>query len=283
MVAGGRLDVPQFQSWWRLPYLASAFPDGAPEQITWGPTEEEGIAMAPDGRSFIAAVGVVHSARLGARWPRRPPDLARRLRIPNLLLMERGCATSSVQPLRGSCESRNWIPDAVDPCCPGSPHPVRLPTTFLRMAWRVVASADQAGKPHLWLAPLDRSSAPRQIPNADGVEPLFGAGREIFFRKVEGTSGSLYSIREDGTGLRKAADEAIADVEGSPRTINGSQCNLNARRARPHAGFPARWESTDSNCCFPSPVVAGREVLVLGTGKRGSDARDTAGAGPGVA
>ena len=28
------------------------FPDGQPEQITSGPTEEEGIAMAPDGRSF---------------------------------------------------------------------------------------------------------------------------------------------------------------------------------------------------------------------------------------
>ena len=31
------------------------FPDGQPEQITSGPTEEEGLAMAPDGRSFITA------------------------------------------------------------------------------------------------------------------------------------------------------------------------------------------------------------------------------------
>jgi hypothetical protein len=34
------------------------FPDGKPEQITAGPTEEEGIAMAPDGRSFITAVSL---------------------------------------------------------------------------------------------------------------------------------------------------------------------------------------------------------------------------------
>ena len=33
------------------------FPDEKPEQITLGPCEEEGIAMAPDGRSFITAVG----------------------------------------------------------------------------------------------------------------------------------------------------------------------------------------------------------------------------------
>ena len=34
------------------------FPDGNPEQITAGPTEEEGIAMAPDGRSFVTAVSL---------------------------------------------------------------------------------------------------------------------------------------------------------------------------------------------------------------------------------
>ncbi len=34
------------------------FPDGQPEQITSGPTEEEGIGMAPDGRSFVTAVAV---------------------------------------------------------------------------------------------------------------------------------------------------------------------------------------------------------------------------------
>ncbi len=45
------------------------FPDGQPEQMTSGPTEEEGIAMAPDGRSFVTAVALqntsvwVHDAR----------------------------------------------------------------------------------------------------------------------------------------------------------------------------------------------------------------------------
>src|SRR5262249_24092466 len=34
------------------------FPAGQPEQVTSGPTEEEGIAMAPDGRSFITAVAL---------------------------------------------------------------------------------------------------------------------------------------------------------------------------------------------------------------------------------
>ncbi len=33
------------------------FPDGHPEQVTAGPTEEEGIAFAPDGKSLVTTVG----------------------------------------------------------------------------------------------------------------------------------------------------------------------------------------------------------------------------------
>ena len=34
------------------------FPDGEPEQVTSGPNEEEGIAMAADGKSLITSVGM---------------------------------------------------------------------------------------------------------------------------------------------------------------------------------------------------------------------------------
>ena len=32
-------------------------PDGTPEQVTFGVTEEEGIEFAPDGRSFVTSIG----------------------------------------------------------------------------------------------------------------------------------------------------------------------------------------------------------------------------------
>ena len=38
------------------------FPSGEPEQITSGPTEEEGIAVTPDGRSLITSIGMHESA-----------------------------------------------------------------------------------------------------------------------------------------------------------------------------------------------------------------------------
>ena len=72
----------------------------------------------------------------------------------------------------------------------------------------VVASPDSGGKFRLWLAPLDRRSPPRQIPNVEGGQPVFGATGEVFFRSVEGTSAFLYRVREDGGGLRKAIDLA---------------------------------------------------------------------------
>jgi hypothetical protein len=38
------------------------FPNGAPEQITFGPLEEEGVAVAPDGQSLVTPVETRQSA-----------------------------------------------------------------------------------------------------------------------------------------------------------------------------------------------------------------------------
>ncbi len=78
----------------------------------------------------------------------------------------------------------------------------------------VVASLDGGGKSRLWLAPLDRRSPPRQIPNIEGEQPVFGATGEIFFRGVDGTSSFLYRVQEDGGQLRKAFDVPIVGLSG---------------------------------------------------------------------
>jgi hypothetical protein len=74
---------------------------------------------------------------------------------------------------------------------------------------------DAQGKPRLWLAPLDRSSAPRQIPNVEGRDPAFGPGGDIFFRHVEakqgpmGSTDYIYRVHPDGSGLRKAIEPPV--------------------------------------------------------------------------
>ena len=56
---------------------------GEPEQITSGPTEEEGIAMALDGRSTGYFCGHRPERAVGARLARRPRSFIRRLFIPD--------------------------------------------------------------------------------------------------------------------------------------------------------------------------------------------------------
>src|SRR4029450_14041280 len=74
------------------------------------------------------------------------------------------------------------------------------------------ASRGRKGKTRLWLAPLDRRSPPRQIPNVEGDGPLFDVGGEVVFRAREGDYGFAFRVREDGTGLRKASDYPVIET-----------------------------------------------------------------------
>ena len=200
------------------------FPDGQPEQITSGPTEEEGIAVAPDGRSFLTAVGVgqssvwVHdshgdrqiSLEGQAFQPRFTPD-----------------GKKLLYRTRTGSSSELWVAELdsshTEPLLPGfsvagpvgggsswaSGYDVSQDGRQL-----VFFSPDRDGKLRMWLTPLDRHSPPRQVPDVEGESPLFGPGGEIFFRKIEGTSAFLYSVREDGTALRRAAELPIITVFG---------------------------------------------------------------------
>lgn len=198
------------------------FPDGQPEQITAGPTEQEGIAMAPDGRSFITAVGLTQSSiwlhdgggdrqislegyAFGAKFT---PD-GKRL----LYQVRKGTSSELWVAERDSGRSEPLLPGfAVAVAGVGSIGGYDISPDGRQL---VVTSADTGGKLRLWLAPLDRSSPPRQIANIEGEQPFFGATGEIFFRGVEGTSAFLYRVQQDGSGLQKATDVPIVGITGS--------------------------------------------------------------------
>ena len=197
------------------------FPDGQPEQITSGPTEEEGLAMAPDGRSFITAVGLTQSSVWlhdggGDRQvslegyafaPKFTPD-GKRL----LYQVRKGAASELWVAELDSGRSEPLLPGfAVAVTGPGSYGSYDISPDGRQV---VVASPDGDGKSRLWLAPLDRRSPPRQIPNIEGEQPVFGATGEVFFRRVEGTSAFLYRVQEDGGELRKAFDVPIVGLSG---------------------------------------------------------------------
>jgi Tol biopolymer transport system component/predicted Ser/Thr protein kinase len=199
------------------------FPDGQPEQISSGPTEEEGLAMAPDGRSFITAVGLTQSSvwlhdggdrqvslEGYALAPKFTPD-GKRL----LYQVRKGAASELWVAELDSGRSEPLLPGiAVALAAGGSSGPTRGYDISPDGRQVVVASPDNGGKFRLWLAPLDRRSPPRQIPNIEGGQPVFGATGEVFFHSVEGTSAFLYRVREDGGGLRKAIEPSIVGIMG---------------------------------------------------------------------
>jgi len=198
------------------------FPDGQPEQITSGPTEEEGIAMAPDGRSFITAVGLtqssiwLHDGRGDrqislegyASGAKLTPDGKR------ILYQVRKGASSELWVAEcDSGRSEPLLPGfAVAPSGAGSVGGYDISPDGRQL---IVASADTGGKLRLWLAPLDRRSPPKQIPNIEGSQPYFGPAGEVFFRGVEGTSAFLYRVQQDGGGLRKATGLPIVGIVGA--------------------------------------------------------------------
>jgi hypothetical protein len=180
--------------------------------------------MAPDGRSFITAVGLTQSSvwlhddggdrqvslEGYALWPKFTPD-GKRL----LYQVRKGAASELWVAELDSGRSEPLLPGiAVALVGGGSSGPQRGYDISPDGGQVVVASPDNGGTFRLWLAPLDRHSPPRQIPNIEGGQPVFGATGEVFFHSVEGTSAFLYRVREDGGGLRKAIDRSIVGIMG---------------------------------------------------------------------
>jgi hypothetical protein len=80
-----------------------------------------------------------------------------------------------------------------------------------------MSTIDPKGKPRLWVARLDRSSSPIEIPNVEGESPKFGRGGDIFFRHLEGTSTFVYRVHSDGTGLQKVRAEPVLVLYSASR------------------------------------------------------------------
>ncbi len=195
-------DTGQGRHIWR-----QRFPDGSPEQVTFGVTEEEGIDFASDGRSFVTAVGSrqstvwIHDAR-GDRQvtsegfafsPTISPDgkkLYYLVRSGGAMNFMTG--TLWVTELE-SGERRRVLPDF---------HIVQysLSTDGRRVV--LVASAEPEGTA-VWLASVDGRTSPRRLTTLGGFAAYFGGPGEVVFASDEKSRSFIYRVREDGSELRK--------------------------------------------------------------------------------
>jgi serine/threonine protein kinase len=224
--AGGAFHI------WRQPFSGSS----APEPITSGPTSEEGIAMAPDGRSLITSVGLNQRAV----WIRDSSG-ERQISLEGYASQPRigpdGKTLFYVVEKAGvfelwSADVSTGRTEALLPGIPLGAGGIHQVYDLSRDGRQLVFHArDQDGKQRLWLAPVNRRSPPRFIPNVEGDSPLFAPSGEIYFRRPEGSYGYAYRVRPDGSGLTRVNEYPVISTNGMSQ--DGKWLVVYARYTRP--------------------------------------------------
>jgi eukaryotic-like serine/threonine-protein kinase len=205
------------------------FPDGKTEQVTSGPTEEEGAAMAPDGRSFITSVGIRQSSIWihDQRGERAVTDVG--YATLGLTGPPRSCFSNDGRRLyylarqesaREFEDGELWMSDLesnrTDRILPGfTTSQFDISPDEKRVLFTVRAPG---GTSQVWLASLDRHFSPRRL-SPSGFQarrPVFGATGDIFFTRIEADGRAVYRMREDGSGGQQirpdSGDVALASV-----------------------------------------------------------------------
>ncbi len=200
------------------------FPDGVPEQITAGPAEEQGLAIAPDGKSLISSVGVRKSSvwlhDSAGEHPLSPEGSAKSpkfsadgKRVYYLL----GKNTSDLYEL-WSTERDSGISH------PALPGVSLVDFDISRDGQQVAFTARDGSDSQLFLAPLDGSAPPRPVARG-GKEIKFGAPGELIFRQLGAHANYLARVKTDGTGLERIlstiADMAFVSPDGSWVAVPG--------------------------------------------------------------
>ncbi len=193
------------------------FPSGNPEQITFGPTEEEGIAVEPDGRSIITSVGI-HESSIWIHDEHGDRSLSSEGEIADAgtsfspdgktlyYLLRRPAANSGAELWRvnvASGVSEIVFPGVAIVLYDVSPD-----------GRQVVYQTDDRGVSQLWLAPVNRDAPAKLIANSGENTPHFGPNGKIFFRFSEENFNYLGRMNPDGSGRSKVFPVPINEFRG---------------------------------------------------------------------
>lgn len=235
------------------------FPDGDAEQLTFGPTEQEGLAVTPDGRSVISAVGVSQSTvwirdaggerRMSlegnAARPRFSPDGG------TLYYLERrqGTVAGAGSDQAGELWRADVETGRLERALPG----VAMELYELSNDGRRVVFTTRDGRTTtIWMAPLDRAEAPRALASSES----FGRGGARLVGPY------LFFVVDDGPGLVSIhrmnitdgqREEVVAHVNGALGLSPDGQWVV--------AGVPAQ-QPEQSVVSVAHPVGGGRPVPI---------------------
>jgi eukaryotic-like serine/threonine-protein kinase len=204
------------------------FPAGQLQQVTSGPTEEEGIAIAPDGNSLITSVGMrrssvwLHDAH-GDRVltseatavlgdPRNgSPFSPDGKKLYYLITRTPGREVSSEMAI-GELSELELQSGASRAVMPGfSISDFSLSPDSSQIAFTAM---NEDGAQSIWVAALDRSSSPRLL-QTSAEHPRFVPGFIYYIKR--GPNGSfVHRMRLDGSGDEQLWNQKVITVATSP-------------------------------------------------------------------
>jgi DNA-binding winged helix-turn-helix (wHTH) protein/Tol biopolymer transport system component len=195
------------------------FPNGQPEQMTFGPSEEQGLAVEPDGRSVITSIGVQQSAIWihdpdGERSLSSEGEIVNEYSPPSfaadgktLYYLLHHATASGPELWRMTVDSGKS--EAVFPGISMSAYDVSPDGRQV-----VYSTRTRDGNSQLWLAPIDRSAPAKQIGHSGETMPHFGPRGKILFRLTEGSFNYLEQMNQDGSERSKVVPYPIIEIQG---------------------------------------------------------------------
>jgi serine/threonine protein kinase len=247
------------------------FPDRQPEQITFGASDEEGLAVAPDGKSLITAIGSEQSSIY-----LQQPSGQRRVTSQGYAYSPTISADGkSVYYLLRNDSSRAFVSGEFMASDLATGHNEKLFPGFAVTRYDVsadgqrlvFAALDESGGSAIWLASLARRFPPKRLTQTESYRPFFGPGGTIFYLNRQGSQDYIYRMSEDGSGQeRVVADPVIYLLAASP---DGKYLvawvgrkggdSPNAVVAYPAAGGPAQVVCT--RCSATGPAYTGASIV----------------------
>ena len=206
---GGRFHI------WR-----QRFPDGEPEQVTSGPTEEEGIAMEKDGRSFLTSVGTrdatiwIHDDKGERQMSSEGSTFAGMLSNDGQKLFYLKRSGESEEPELWSSQLESGRSERV---VPGYGIMTAFGTANFAITKDggtvVFAKKDENKVTHLWVASTDHRASPRELESTETEDtPFLLPNGDVIYRGAEGEKNYAYTRKQDGSGKRKLLEEPILEV-----------------------------------------------------------------------
>jgi DNA-binding winged helix-turn-helix (wHTH) protein/Tol biopolymer transport system component len=190
---------------WRQP-----FPDGVPQQLTFGPTDEETVAASPDGRSLLTSLGQARSElwlhdasgerALTTEGAVSAPWLSADARRVYFLTVRSSLDPWSLARLDIASGRREAMLDGFAVDGYEISHDER----------QVVFTTTRGGVSEIWIASLDRHEPPRLLVRG-GDEVAFDHEGRVYFRHLGESANYLHRVRLDGQGEERVLDAPIIE------------------------------------------------------------------------